>query len=412
MNNDTTVVFFTLFRTDNPYSSISLSMARELAKTNSVIYINHPYSWKDVVAGWVKGDKSLQKRTKDLLLYRNGYEHLDSIPERFIAVTPPPTLPINWLPPGNLHQFFQGINNRIVLRSIQKALIRGAVKDYIYINCYDPFFAGALPPEMGALLSIYHCVDDISQNPYTARHGVRLEQEAIEKADLTLVTSTNLYALKKSYTDRIVTCFNAADVAVFSQVISAVFPRPGILNGRAGPVIGFIGNLDELRIDYALLKKTALAHPDKTLLLVGPVNSPEPVAIGLDQLPNVLFAGSRSLQELPPLLQYMDVAIIPFLKNTLTKSIYPLKINEYLAAGKPVVATGFSDDIRTFSNCAYIADTDAAFVDLIGTAIAENTPEKVDARTKVAASNTWEVRIKTFKEWIIKRPHSPHINNG
>ncbi len=405
MHHPTTVVFFTLFRTDNPYSSISLSMARELAKTNDVIYIHHPYSWKDIIAGLLAGDRILKTRLISLLLHRNHYERLDSIPERFIAVTPPPTLPINWLPPGGVYQFFQKINNGIILRSIRRALRRQKTEKYIYINCYDPFFAGFLPKSMGASLSVYHCIDDISQDSYTARHGVLLENNAVANADLTLVTSTNLYLLKKPFAQHITTYFNAADNDVFSRVLTEQFPRPDILDGRTGQVIGFIGNLDALRIDYRLLYHTALAYPEKTLLLVGPVNSTDPATIGLDQLPNVVFAGSRTLQDLPPLLQYMDVAIIPFLKNTLTKSIYPLKINEYLAAGKPVVATAFSEDIQTFGDCAYIADDDDTFVRMIGTAIAENTPEKVAARTRVAASNTWEVRIKTLWELVTISTH-------
>jgi glycosyltransferase involved in cell wall biosynthesis len=149
-----------------------------------------------------------------------------------------------------------------------------------------------------------------------------------------------------------------------------------------------------------LLKKIALEHPDKTLFLVGPLNSTEPAAIGLDKLPNIVWAGSRRLQDLPPLLQYMDVVLIPFLKNTLTKSIYPLKINEYLAAGKPVVATSFSDDIRTFAHCAYIANTSEDFVQYIDQAIAENNPEKINQRTATAATNTWEARIQDLHKLI------------
>lgn len=396
MQPNTTIVFFTLFRTDSPYSSISLSMARELAKTNPVIYVNHPYSFKDIITDWRAGDSMLRERLPNLLLRRNRYETLESIPENFIAVQPPATLPINWMPSGAVYHFFQKINNSIVLNSIKKALRKYNVSDYLYINCYDPFFAGTLPSKMGAKLCIYHCIDDISQNAYTARHGERLENEAISQAGLTFVTSTNLFQLKKPYTDRIVTYFNAADVENFSKVHTEKFARPLELEGRTGKVIGFVGNLDELRIDYPLLKKTALAHPDKTLLLIGPVNSPELKQLGIHELPNVVLAGSRKLQDLPPLLQYCDVVLIPFLKNTLTKSIYPLKINEYLAAGKPVVATDFSEDICTFGHCAYIAPNHDAFVALIGTAIAEDNPEKVQARLQTAATNTWQARIKSL----------------
>lgn len=415
------VVFFSLFRTDHPYSSISLSMAKELAKTGRVLYFNHPYSFKDIFSGLKNGDPMLRQRLGHLLTFRSRYEQLASIPENFVAVTPPPTLPINWLSPGRIYDFLQGLNNGIVLRAIGRAVRKQNFHNFVYINCYDPFYAGWLPAKMGVETCIYHCIDDITQNSYTARHGARLENEACRNTDLVFVTSTNLKRLKeqalgsettftklKKFSKRrpeepgshIVTFFNAADVSVFQKVLSEKYPRPAELEGHPGPVIGFIGNLDDLRIDYLLLKKTALRFPEKTLLLVGPINSREPAEIGLDRLPNVVFTGGRRLEALPPLLQHMDVVLIPFLCNTLTFSIYPLKINEYLAAGKPVVTSSFSDDIRTFADCTYLAEDHEAFLLKIEVALAENNPELVRIRTGVANSNTWEARIKQLWQEI------------
>lgn len=398
-----TTLIFSLFRTDNPYSSISLSMAKELAKTGPVVYVNHPYSFKDILFGLKNGDPMLRQRLWHLLTFRNRYERLDSIPENFIAVTPPPTLPINWLPPGKIYDFFQRLNNGIVLRAIQRAVKREGFHNYLYINCYDPFYAGWLPPEMGARTCIYHCIDDITQNAYTAKHGARLENEACQHADLTFVTSTNLNRLKKPFARRIQNYFNAAEVSVFQRVLHEKYPRPEELEGRQGKVIGFIGNLDELRIDYPLLHKIALRFPQHTLLLVGPVNSPEPARIGLDKLPNVVFAGSRKLEALPPLLQHMDCVLIPFLCNTLTYSIYPLKINEYLAAGKPVITTSFSDDIRTFADCTYLAESHDHFLHQIEVALEENNPEQIQKRLEVAKTNTWEARIEMLWRIIAER---------
>lgn len=394
------VILFTLFRTDNAYSSISLSMAKELAKTVRVLYVNHPYSWKDLLRGILRRDPALLKRLPRLLFFQNTYETLDTIPERFTAITPPPTLPINWLPTGRVYRFFQDLNNRIVLNAIRRAARKYGIGRFVYLNCYDPFFAGYLPPETGAVCSIYHCIDDISQDPYTARHGLRLENEACAQADITLVTSTNLYHLKKPVARRVEHFFNAADVSVFQRVLNETFPRPPELGDRPGQVIGFIGNLDALRIDYALLHKIALAFPDKILLLVGPLNSKEPEQTGLIRLPNVVLTGARRLDELPALLQHMDCVLIPFLCNTLTYSIYPLKINEYLAAGKPVVSTTFSEDIRTFANCCYLAENHDLFLQGIQQALAENDPALTALRTATAAANTWEARIKHLQKLV------------
>jgi len=387
------VVFFSLFRADNPYSSISLSMAKELAKHHRVIYVNHPYSVRDMWRGLRDGDRDMVARLPRFFTGRVRYEHLAAIPNNFVSVIPPLLLPINWLPPGSIYKFFHRINNALILHTIRRALRDHQVNNFIYINCFDMIYARVLPKKMGAQLSIYHCIDDITDDHYLGKHSIESENEAIRKADLTFVTSTNLYKLKRPLSDRVVTYFNAADVENFRQVRTQTYPRPKELDGRKGQVIGFVGNLDSYRIDYELLKKVALAYPDKTLLLVGPVNSTEPKEIGLDKLPNVVFAGSRRLQDLPLLMQYMDCVLIPFRYNRVTQSIYPLKINEYLAAGKPVVSTSFSDDIRSFADCIYLAEKHEQFVERIADALAEQDPALVQCRADVADSNTWEARI-------------------
>ena len=112
------------------------------------------------------------------------------------------------------------------------------------------------------------------------------------------------------------------------------FEKPEAIKDIDKPIIGFIGNLDDRRIDFPLIKKIAERNPDKHVVLVGPVNSPKLAALGIDQLPNVTLGGSQPITELPSWLQNFSCAIIPFEKNRLTRSIYPLKINEYLAAGQ------------------------------------------------------------------------------
>ena len=97
--------------------------------------------------------------------------------------------------------------------------------------------------------------------------------------------------------------------------------------------------------------------------------------------------------------------IIPFKKNTLTKSIYPLKINEYLAAGKPVIATHFSEDMYTFHTVAYVVDSHEEFLLAIDQAIAENTEARKAARMKVAEQNTWSARVAQFWDIISPEPY-------
>jgi len=394
MNKNFDIIIFTLFRTDHEYSSVSLSWAKEISKNNRVFYLNHPYSLKDFFQGL--GSPSIKKQLPYLLTNRISYEKNEQIPENFISIRPTLSLPINWLPPGKIYNFFSNLNNKIVLRAIRKAIKDFNIEKFIYLNCYDPYFAGFLPNDFGATLSIYQSIDDISQDPYSKKHGEKLEAKAIANSDLALVTSTQLQNILIQHNPNTFIAHNAVDISIFEKTLQEEFPKPLEIEQVTGKIIGFTGNLDYLRIDYPLLKKIAEHHSDKTLLLVGPINSDEFYEVGLDKLPNVIFTGGKNIQQLPHYLQYMDCSIIPFKCNTLTESIYPLKVNEYLAAGRPVISTAFSDDIRTFRDVVYLADSEAEFLQFIDQAIAENSNDKIEKRVLIANENTWEARVSQF----------------
>jgi teichuronic acid biosynthesis glycosyltransferase TuaH len=392
------IILNTLFRTDNSYSSVSLSFAKEMAKTHRVFYINHPYSVKDI---WDERRKDkLRERFPTIVRGGTFYEQLNEIPQNFIAATPPPTLPINFLSEGLAYDMAYKFNRKVVLNTIHKVIKDFQLKDYIYLTCFDPFFVPVLPKEYGAALSIYQCIDDISTEPYVAKHGVRLEAEASIESDITLVTSTNLWRKFKQIQPETHIMHNAVDISIFKDLYYRNIEKPAEIAHVTNKIIGFVGNLDPVRIDYPLLKHIAEAHPDKTLLLVGPINSPEVAELGLDRMPNVILTGAKRIQEVPNYLKFMDVTILPSILNKMSKSVYPLKINEYLAAGKAAVATNFSEDIRSFQPHVRIADSHIHFARLINEAIGDYSEEKVRQRMAIAERNTWGDRVREFWEIV------------
>ncbi|HHM21170.1 MAG TPA: glycosyltransferase family 1 protein [Bacteroidetes bacterium] len=398
MRPDIDIIYFTLFPWDNAFSSVSLSFTREYAKNNRVFYINHPYSVKDFLTGW--NQPMVRQRRKNLLLNRMSYETIPDLPN-VVAVHPPLTIPINWMSEGRMYERFSRINNRIILHTIRQVIRDYNLTNYLYLNCFNPYFAATLPrDQFNPLLNIYTCIDDMTEEAYTARHGARLEEKALADADIAFVTSHNLYEMKKHLNPNTHILHNAVDISIFNKALHAPLPRPKELEGITGKIIGFTGNINSYRLNYPLFKKVAQQHPDKTLVIVGPLNSTDYIEHGLDKMPNVIFTGGKHITELPAFLRHFDVAIIPFLLNKLTASIYPLKINEYLAAGKPVVATNFSVDIRSFANDIYIAGNEEEFVQLIDRAIAENSREKIEHRHATACSNTWSERVKEFWEVV------------
>ncbi len=388
------IIINTLFRSDNAFSSVSLSFAKELAKTHRVFYVNHPYSVKDV---WdLRHDEKLRERLPTILRGGVFYEKLETIPANFVVATPPPTIPINFLPNNSLYKTLYQYNKQVLLKAIKKVIKDNKIKDFIYMTCYDPFFVPVLPKEMGAALNIYQCIDDISTEVYVSKHGVRLEEQAARDSDITLVTSTNLWRHYRQVQPETHIMHNAVDISIFKNLYYRNIERPAEIKDIKTKIIGFTGNLDDVRLDYRLLRRLAEGHPDKTLLLVGPINSPEVYSEGLDKMPNVILTGAKTIYEVPNYLKFMDVAILPSLLNKMSRSVYPLKINEYLAAGKSAIATSFSDDIRSFQPHIRIADSHDHFVNLIDKAVADYSETKVQQRMAIGESNTWGDRVNEF----------------
>lgn len=134
------------------------------------------------------------------------------------------------------------------------------------------------------------------------------------------------------------------------------------------------------------------------MVLVGPVGVGDPSTdvSALDALPNVHLVGPRTYAGLPAVLRGADVGVIPYTVTALTRSIFPMKVHEYLAAGLPVVTTplpalaGVPDVVR--------AGDAAAFVTAVADALAADGPEARRARSGRARAHSWDVRLGELAE--------------
>jgi teichuronic acid biosynthesis glycosyltransferase TuaH len=361
-------------------SSPAVSLAKEFARNNRVFFIEHPYSWKDVLSG-------------------NAHPYKESADQPVRVIRPPAVVPINFLPEGKLYHTLQHFNEKLLASTLRKLIADHKIGAYVFINFFDPYYFSSFDADIRPSKWVYQCMDDMSQVAYTRKHGVRLENEMIRKADLVLCTSKKLTRMKSLLSPNVRFHPNAADFELFRTAYDSEVERPPELRDVRTKVIGFTGSI-EYRTDFELLRKIAVRHADKTIMMIGPVRDTKYEGQPLHELKNIRFIGSRPLHSLPAYLRYFDCCIIPYKKDELTSSIYPLKINEYLAAGKPVVATSFSDDIRAFGDVAYIADSHDEFVKLIDNSIAENDGTKEAARISVAASNSWTKRVEEFWQLI------------
>lgn len=408
MRNDCDVIIISTSRWDNPYSSVGFSFAKEFAKNNRVFYIDHPFSLNELATQY-SNNPNIKARLPALLFGKNAYRKINGLPDNLTVVTPGLTLSINWLGEGSLYNLLWKLNERVAIKALRKVIKDFNIKKYVFFNSFDPFYFKQIPNDIKPLVKIYQTIDDITQETYVARHGVRLEQEAIVNADASFGTSKELTRLIARYSSNVFCVPNAADFTLFQKAATEKLKRPTELVGIDKKIICYTGNIGS-RINYSLLKKIAVNHTDKLLLMVGPVSNNDYKQFGLDQLTNVLLVGAKDINELPAYLQYSDCLIIPFEYSILTKSIYPLKINEYLTAGKPVVVTAFSDDIQDFSDVAYVAKTEGEFLIKIEQSIQENNPTKIRERIAKATHNTWQARVSLFWD-IVESVYAKNIQN-
>lgn len=390
------IIYIALAKWDGKYASTAFSIAKEFSnQQKTVYYIENPLTLKDILTNLHK--KDIIKRIPALFL---GINTTFKIKDNLIAITPFAVLPINWLPPGNIYKILLKANNYLFKKSILKTIKQQNIKDYIVYNSFNPFynFSSETSEEK---LSIYQSVDDISHSEYINKHGTYLEKQYAQSCDIVLTTSSHLKDKLSIYNKNTYLVANAADVTLFSTALDKSIPEGAVstVPKTYKAVIGYVGNICH-RINYNLLLKIVKEYPEYLLLMVGPINAKNDVILELKKHKNVLFTGAKKPKDLIPLLRIMNCSIIPFLKNELTESIYPLKINEYLAAGLPVITTDFSDDIKNFKDVIYLSETEEDFLAQIQKSIIENNEEKSKRRSEFVTSNNWTNRTLQIIEII------------
>jgi hypothetical protein len=385
------IFIISMSRWDGDVSSASLSMAKVLSRTNPVYYIDYPYTWADM---WRERKSLAVKRRLPALL--SGKNYLTQIPGQSVnlqAATPKAVIPYYSIPAGKLHDYVINYNNHRLADLIEKIRKEKGIKDYIFINSFNPYYLSEVGKFLSPTLSIYHSRDAIEE---VNDVGLIRENECVQNYEMAMATSKQLCRNISQRNNKVVNYFpNGGDTRLFRKAITEKLAKPKELESISTPVIGYTGAVCQ-RVDYELLVKIANENKDKTLVLVGPRKDKNFTDINLDTIPNIVLTGPKKIDELPAYLQHFDCLIIPFVKNNLTGGIYPLKINEYLGAGKAVISTNFSEDIATFRDSIYLADSHEEFLRMIPAAMKNNSRELQEERFLVADSNSWERRAELF----------------
>src|SRR5439155_23824798 len=144
-----------------------------------------------------------------------------------------------------------------------------------------------------------------------------------------------------------------------------------------------------------------------TVLLAGPHNDPDPALL---RLPRVVATGALPLEQLPGLAREAAVLVMPYADLPVTRAIQPLKLKEYLATGKPVVARDLPAT-RPWADCLDLADTPEAFAAAVRQRLHTGLPVEQRLARERLAGETWAAKARAFKRWVGRRgagcPASP-----
>lgn len=373
---------------DNEIGSNCINIAREFARHNRVLYVNYPTNRRTLLRD--KEDPLIAKRI-DLL--KNKKENLLPVAPNIWNLYPACVIEsINWVPFTPLFRLFNRINNRRYAREIRKAVKRLGFRDYILFNDSDMFRSFHLKELLRPALSIYYTRDNLVAFPYFQKHGRRMEPELVAKSDLVVANSTYLAGLAGRYNRHAYYVGQGCEVEDFDM--DKVGAAPADMAALRRPVIGYIGVLFKLRLNLEMLEQLAAQRKEWSLVLIGPEDDDFKNS-SLHRMDNVHFLGLKEARELPTYLARFDVAINPQFVNEITIGNYPRKIDEYLAMGKPVVATR-TEAMSIFADHVYFATTTEEYSAQIQKALEEDTPERRAARTAFARSHTWENSVEAI----------------
>ncbi|NAS32700.1 glycosyltransferase [Flavobacteriaceae bacterium R38] len=363
------------------------NIALEFAKDNRVLYVNPPMD--RVTRLKQKNKERIQKRIK---IAKGKLSDIKKIEDNLWNLYPKTTIEsINWITSHSFYKAMNKRNSKLLANNIKSAIQRLGFKDYILFNDSSMFLGLHLKKLLEPVLYTYYIRDNLVKVPYWKKHGERIEPNLIKMADVVVNNSEYYVDYSSEFNENSIMVGQGCDISMFNDAENKIEVSDEFKN-IPSPVIGYVGSLTTLRLDIELLEHIANQRKEWSIVLVGPEDDSFKQS-NLHQLPNVHFLGNKPMEELPSYIKGFDVAINPQVVNEITIGNYPRKIDEYLAMGKPIVAT-VTKAMEMFKEHVYLAHTKEDYVTLVEKALQEHTRVKASEQIQFANTHTWENSVK------------------
>lgn len=326
-------------------------------RVDKVLVVNRPVSLAEIClkrTDWrtEKGNKEFSGRNFHVSKFSDKAYCIDFFSRDFIKVLQQRK---NW--------WHTAFSSREVLEAINDTIEYLGMKDRVLL-LQNPMAIGVVE-RINAKLMVFDAIDNWLHHPQMqqSREIVKRNYEIIgQRADIILTVSEEL---KKLFPDskNVNWISNGVDKDYFRKAFSRT--------KNTNAVIGYVGKIQE-RVDFELLEKCLVRYPHNKFVIIGPAYAQKEKIQKLKRkYGNINFKGDVHYNNLPEEMQKLDIAIIPHKVDEFTNSMNPLKLYEYLAAGKPTVTTKVAgtDNISPF---VHVAETDEEFIAKLGYAIDEH----------------------------------------
>lgn len=367
------------------YTKSTVQIMSRLAKNNRVIFVEYPFTMKDLLFTFLGKQSCPAKRMLGIGNRLTSIKTENDSEVYHLVV--PPVLPVDFIKNDAIFNSFFNINIAVYLRQIRKILKKLNVKNPVVITAYNPFYGLPLVGKLNEKLNIYYCYDGIG----TRRHGKRIfpvDEQFSKLVDAIITTSEYLNKGKLLMNPSSFVVKNGVDFPVFGKFAKSA-PHVGNIRKK----VGYIGSLDH-RFDIDTVEFAVKHLQDVDFEFTGSLRNPQIKSL-LEKYPNVKFRNAVAPAEVPELLAQCDAGIIPYIADEMNKNIYPLKINEYFAVGVPVIMTPFTD-LPEFSALISVSENKEDFAEKIRHELQNDSVEKIQKRIQFAESNSWDSKTEEF----------------
>lgn len=291
---------------------------------------------------------------------------------------------------------------RWLVRRLNNLIEHLDMQEHLVLWLYLPL-AGELMGQLGEISRCYDHHDDHRWHPRVIPSvACAIEQgyaDLLSGCDLVFVASPRATNWVRQFNDQVHLLPSGVDNVHFRLASEGRLALPADLAGLPRPIIGYVGVIQE-RVDLELIAQIATAHPEWSLALVGHVFSHVDLSL-LANYPNVHVLGMRDYAEIPRYIQAFSVAVLPHRVDAVTDHMSPIKLYEYLATGKPVVATPVAGT-EELDGLIQVAEPGQMFISALERALADDNPVAAAVRVRCAQKHSWEQRANQVLIHLIK----------